>query len=119
MNRLEHRRLKRVATVAMCLSAWPGLGLSQTVPAQGPAPLYAESSFLYAYMRSAGGPNNWIRVDLRPNVVRDSVGAIESGGFTWRLRWSVASQLQVRSLRIRGKGGSGETGEAFRLDFSP
>ena len=119
MIRLEQGKWTLLAVVAMCLAAWPRMGLSQTAPTQEPAALDTESSFLYAYMRSAGGPDNWVRVDLRPNVVRDSSGAIESGGMNWRLRWSVASQLQVRGLRIRGKNDSGDTRDAFRLDFSP
>ncbi len=78
-----------------------------------------ESHFLWAHMTQAGGPDNWVRVDLRPNVLRDAAGAIESGGITWRLRWNVASQMQVGSLRIDRKGGSGADREAFRLNFSP
>jgi uncharacterized protein (TIGR03437 family) len=83
------------------------------------SPQTTESNFLWAYMTQAGGPDNWVRVDLRPKVVRDPAGAIESGGMTWRLRWSVASQLQVVSLRIHGKDDAGASREAFRLDFSP
>ena len=88
MIRLEQGKWTLLAVVAMCLAAWPRMGLSQTAPTQEPAALDTESSFLYAYMRSAGGPDNWVRVDLRPNVVRDSSGAIESGGMNWRLRWA-------------------------------
>ncbi len=107
------RNWKRLVAVAMCLaSGCIALG-------QEAAPLTTESNFLWAYVTSVGGPNNWVRVDLRPNVVRDAGGAIESGGMTWRLRWSVASQIQVGGLRIHAKSDSGTGREAFRLDFSP
>src|SRR5437660_1012012 len=76
--------------------AFAGLAFGQeATPGQS-----ADAAYLWASLKLPGGPQDWVVVDLRAQIMRDATGVVESGGIGWRLRYNVSGQFQASGYRI-------------------
>src|SRR3984893_8578589 len=79
----------------------------------------SELSFLWAYTTAANSTDGWAVADLRAHILRDALGAIDSGSIDCRIDFDVPAPVQVTALRIHRKTDSGAGPLIFQVVYQP